>query len=55
MNMQITIEYLEHIIESDGVRPNSDLINAIQTYPRSIILKELQSFPWTSELLSQVC
>ena len=39
-----TIEYLGHIIGPDGVRPNLDLIKAIQEYPRPTTLKELQSF-----------
>ena len=39
-----TIEYLGHIIGPDGVKPNSDLIKAIQNFPQPETLKQMQSF-----------
>jgi len=37
-------EYLGHIVDGDGLRPNSRLIQAITEFPRPKPLKELQSF-----------
>src|SRR6202451_1409652 len=39
-----TIEYLGFIVRPDGVKPNPDLISALERFPRPHTLKELQSF-----------
>ena len=39
-----TIEYLEHVIGPDGIKPNPELVKAIVNFPQPRILKELQSF-----------
>jgi hypothetical protein len=39
-----TIEYLGHIIGPDEVKPNPDLIKAIQNFPQPETLKQMQSF-----------
>jgi hypothetical protein len=39
-----TIEYLGFIVGPDGVKPNPDLISALERFPRPHTLKELQSF-----------
>ena len=39
-----TVEYLGHIIGSDGIKPNPALVKAIIEFPQSHTLKELQSF-----------
>src|SRR5205085_8125498 len=39
-----TIEYLEHVIGPDGIKPNPSLVKAIVTFPQPQTLKELQSF-----------
>ena len=39
-----SIEYLGHIVDGDGLRPNPQLVQALMDFPQSRILKELQSF-----------
>jgi hypothetical protein len=39
-----SIEYLRHIVDNDGIKPNPSLIKAIEEFPRPTTLKELQSF-----------
>ena len=39
-----SIEYLGHIVDGDGLRPNSQLVQALMDFPQPRILKELQSF-----------
>ena len=39
-----SIEYLGHIIDGNGMRPNPRLVQAITEFPRPKTLKELQSF-----------
>jgi hypothetical protein len=39
-----TIEYLGHIIGPGGVKPNPELIKAIQNFPQPKTLKQMQSF-----------
>jgi Reverse transcriptase (RNA-dependent DNA polymerase) len=39
-----TIEYLGHVIGPDDIKPNSELVKAIFTFPQPRTLKELQSF-----------
>ena len=39
-----TVEYLGHVIGSDGIRPNPALVKAIVEFPQPHTLKELQSF-----------
>lgn len=38
-----SIEYLGHIMDADGIKPNSRLIKAIEKLPRPTTFKELQS------------
>jgi hypothetical protein len=38
------VEYLGHIINNEGVKPNPKLIDAIVTFPQPTIVKQLQSF-----------
>jgi hypothetical protein len=40
----LEVEYLGHIINSEGVQPNPKLVKAITTFPQPTTLKELQSF-----------
>ena len=39
-----SIEYLGHIVDGNGMRPNPRLVQAITEFPRLKTLKELQSF-----------
>src|SRR5437762_1588455 len=39
-----SIEYLGHIVDGDGLRPNPQLVQALVDFPRPKTLKELQSF-----------
>ena len=39
-----SIEYLGHIVDGDGLRPNPQLIQALMDFPQPRTLKELQSF-----------
>ena len=39
-----TIEYLGHVISTDGIRPNPKLVQSIQSFPQPTTLKEMQSF-----------
>ena len=39
-----TVEYLGHIIGSDGIKPNPTLVRAIVEFPQPHTLKQLQSF-----------
>jgi hypothetical protein len=39
-----SIEYLGHIADGDGLRPNPRLVQALMDFPRPKTLKELQSF-----------
>ena len=39
-----SIEYLGHIVDGDGLRPNPELVQALVDFPRPRTLKELQSF-----------
>jgi Reverse transcriptase (RNA-dependent DNA polymerase) len=39
-----SIEYLGHIIEGEGLRPNPRLVQALTDFPHPTTLKELQSF-----------
>src|SRR4030095_1065017 len=39
-----SIEYLGHIVDGEGLRPNPQLIQALMDFPRPTNLKELQSF-----------
>jgi Reverse transcriptase (RNA-dependent DNA polymerase)/RNase H-like domain found in reverse transcriptase/Integrase zinc binding domain/Chromo (CHRromatin Organisation MOdifier) domain/Aspartyl protease len=39
-----SVEYLGHIADGDGLRPNPRLIQALTDFPRPKTLKELQSF-----------
>jgi hypothetical protein len=39
-----SIEYLGHIIDGEGLRPNPRLVQALTDFPRPKTLKELQSF-----------
>jgi len=38
------IEYLGHVIDSNGMQPNPKLVRALQEFPQPTTLKELQSF-----------
>ena len=49
-----SIEYLGHIVDEDDLRPNPQLVQALMDFPQPRILKELQSFLETRELLSKV-
>jgi hypothetical protein len=39
-----SIEYLGHIVDGDGLRPNPQLVQALINFPQPRTLKELQSF-----------
>ena len=39
-----SIEYLGHIVDGDGLRPNPQLVQALMDFPQPRTLKELQSF-----------
>ena len=39
-----SIEYLEHIVDEDDLRPNPQLVQALMDFPQPRILKEFQSF-----------
>ena len=39
-----SIEYLAHIANGEGLRPNPQLVQALMDFPRPRTLKELQSF-----------
>lgn len=39
-----SIEYLGHIVDNNGLRPNPRLVQALVEFPRPTNLKELQSF-----------
>src|SRR4030095_6194343 len=39
-----SIEYLGHIVDGEGLRPNPQLIQALMDFPNPTNLKELQSF-----------
>jgi len=39
-----SIEYLGHIVDKDGLRPNPQLVQALEEFPCPRTLKELQSF-----------
>src|SRR5438477_1544422 len=39
-----SIEYLGHIVNNEGLRPNPQLVQALVDFPRPKTLKELQSF-----------
>src|SRR5204862_5748294 len=39
-----SIEYLGHIVDGEGLRPNPRLVQALMDFPRPKSLKELQSF-----------
>ena len=41
---QTSIEYLGHTLSSEGVKPNSNKVNAVLNYPRSTSVKEIKSF-----------
>ena len=44
MNLLPELEYLGHIITSDGVKPNDNKIEAIRSFPPPKNAKEIKSF-----------
>ena len=49
------VEYLGHVVTSEGVKPDVSTVRSIQEYPQSKSVEEVRSFVGLASLLSSPC